>query len=162
MLTETPAREAAGRRTAAQRALQHEIATLEARVTRLEHRWKQTPAKIPAPQLTGSSVRATMNTDRRNLVNAIKIGTYNAERWLARRFFRHYTDPRDWLTIFRSVLQLPGRVMVDETGGLRVALRPPDQPRVRRALHAMLEEINAMDGHLFGDGPTLTFVLAAD
>jgi len=162
VLTETPAREAAVRRTPAQRALQHEIGTLEARVMRLEHRWKQTPAKIPAPRLTGSSVRATMNTDRRNLVNAIKIGTYNAERWLARRFFRHYTDPRDWLTIFRSVLQLSGRVMVDEAGGLRVALRPPDQPRVRRALHAMLEEINAMDGRLFGDGPKLTFVLAAD
>jgi len=73
-----------------------------------------------------------MNTDRRNLVNAIKIGTYNAERGLARRFFRQYTDPRDWLTIFRSVLQLSGRVMVDGTGGLRVALRPPDQPRVAR------------------------------
>ena len=62
---------------------------------RFEHRWKQTPAQIPAAQLTGSSVRATMNTDRRNLVNAIKIGTYNAERGLARRFFRQYTDPRD-------------------------------------------------------------------
>ena len=95
------------------------VATLDARVTRLEHRWKQTPAKVTAAQLTGSSVRATMNTDRRNLVNAIKIATYNAERWLARRFFRHYTDPRDWLTIFRSVLQLSGRVMVDGTGGLR-------------------------------------------
>ena len=127
---------------------------------RFEHRWKQTPAQIPAAQLTGSSVRATMNTDRRNLVNAIKIGTYNAERGLARRFFRQYTDPRDELTIFRSVLQLSGRVMVDGTGGLRVALRPPDQPRVRRALHATLEEINAMDGRLFGDGPKLTFVLA--
>ena len=162
VLTETPARDASASQTPAQRALQREIGILEARVTRLEHRWKQTPAKIPAPQLTGSSVRATMNTDRRNLVNAIKIGTYNAERWLARRFFHHYTDPRDWLTIFRSVLQLSGRVMVDEGGGLRVALRPPDQPRVRRALHAMLEEINAMDGRLFGDGPKLTFVLAAD
>ncbi len=162
MLTETPAGAASGRRTLAQRTLQHETATLEARVTRLELRWKQTPAKIPAAQLTGSSVRATMNTDRRNLVNAIKIGTYNAERWLARRFFRHYTDPRDWLTIFRSVLQLSGRVMMDGTDGLRVALQPPDQPRVRRALEAMLEEINAMDGRLFGDGPKLTFVLAAD
>jgi len=51
---------------------------------------------------------------------------------------------------------------MDGTDGLRVALRPPDQPRVRRALEAMLEEINAMDGRLFGDGPKLTFVLAAD
>src|SRR5438034_10672917 len=117
MLTETPAGAATGRLTLAQRTLKHEIATLEARATRLELRWKQTPAKIPAAQLTGSSVRATMNTDRRNLVNAIKIGTYNAERWLARRFFRHYTDPRDWLTIFRSALQLSGRVTMGGPDG---------------------------------------------
>lgn len=150
------------RLTAAQRALQREIATLEARVARLEQRWKQTPAKVPAATLTGSATRTTMNTDRRNLVNAIKITTYNAERWLARRFFRHYKDPRDWVTIFRSVLQLSGRVSVDGADSLRVALRPPDQPRVRRALEAMLEEINRMEGRLFGEGPTLTFVLADD
>ena len=30
-----------------------------------------------------------MRTERRNLVNAIKIATYNAERLLARRFFKH-------------------------------------------------------------------------
>ena len=150
------------RLTAAQRALQREIATLEARVARLEQRWKQTPAKVPAVTLTGSATRTTMNTDRRNLVNAIKIATYNAERWLARRFFRHYQDPRDWLTIFRSVLQLSGCVTVDGADRLRVALRPPDQPRIRRALEAMLEEINRLDGRLFGDGPKLTFVVAAD
>ena len=159
-LTETRPEDAAPRLTPRMR--QREIATLEARVARLEQRWKQTPAKVPAATLTGSAIRATMNTDRRNLVNAIKIATYNAERWLARRFFKHYQDPRDWLTIFRSVLQLSGRVTGDGTDGLRVALRPPDQPRVRRALEAMLEEINRTDGRLFGDGPKLTFVVAAD
>ena len=51
-----------------------------------------------------------MRTERRNLVNAIKIATYNAERLLARRFFKHYKDPRDWLTFFRSILQLPGTI----------------------------------------------------
>jgi len=59
---------------------------------------------------TASATRATLNTDRRNVVNAIKIATYNAERLLARHFFQHYTDPRDWLTVFRAVLHLPGAV----------------------------------------------------
>jgi len=36
------------------------------------------------------------------------LATYNAERLLARRFLRHYQNPRDWLPIFRSLLQLPG------------------------------------------------------
>ena len=101
-----------------------------------------------------------MNTDRRNVVNAIKIATYNAERLLARHFFRHYQDPRDWLTVFRAVLHLPGSVMRDGES-VRVTLRPPDQPRVHRALAAMLDDINRTDPRLFGAGPTLRFVLAA-
>jgi hypothetical protein len=151
-----------GRRlTNEQRAMRRAITTLEAQAARLDQRLTHTPANVPVATLTPAAMRATMKTDRRNLVNAIKIATYNAERWLARRFFRHYKNPRDWLTIFRSVLQLPGTVTPDGDGGLRVALKPPDRPRVRRALAAMLDDINRMDGRLFGDGPKLTFVLAS-
>lgn len=141
------------------RALRREIHGFEQRLIRLEQRLAHTPAKVPAPTLTGSPSRATMNTDRRNLVNAIKIATYNAERWLGQRFFQHYQDPRDWLTIFRSVLQLPGVVGVDPDGGVRVTLQAPDRPCVRRALAGMLEDINRLEGRLFGNGPKLSFVL---
>jgi transposase len=137
-----------------------EIATLEGRLARLEQRLARTPAKVPAATLTGSATRATMNTDRRNLVNAIKIATYNAERLLARHFFRHYKDPRDWFTVFRAVLHLPGSVMLDGQT-VRVTLTPPDQPRVKRALAAMLDDINRTNPRLFGAGPKLRFVLAA-
>lgn len=143
----------------ASRRLRRELATLEARLSRLEHRLAQTPAQVPASALTGSPTRATMNTDRRNLVNAIKIATYNAERLLARQFFRHYQNPRDWLTVFRAVLQLPGTV-TRAGDALRVVLKAPDQPRVRRALAAMLDEINQKGPRLFGTGPNVTFALA--
>ena len=73
-------------------------------------------------------MRATLNTDRRNVVNAIKIATSNAERLLARHFFRHDKDPRDWLTVFRAVLHLPRAV--------------------RRALAAMFDDINRTDARL--------------
>ena len=65
-----------------------------------------------------------MRTERCNLVNAIKIATYNAERLLARRFFKHYKDPRDWL-FFRSILQLPGTIANRSTDEIVVELRPP-------------------------------------
>jgi hypothetical protein len=143
----------------ASRRLRRELATLDARLTRLEHRLARTPAQVPASALTGSLTRATMNTDRRNLVNAIKIATYNAERLLARQFFRHYQNPRDWLTVFRAVLQLPGTV-TRAGDALRVVLKTPDQPRVRRALAAMLDEINQQGPRLFGTGPNVTFALA--
>ncbi len=151
-----------GRRlTKAQGAQRREIATLEARAARLEQRLTHTPTNVPVATLTPKATRATMNTDRRNLVNAIKIATYNAERLLARRFFRHYQDPRDWLTIFRSVLQLSGAITVDAAGQVCVMLQPPDRPHVRRALAATLLEINAMKGRVAGDGPILTFGLAS-
>ena len=146
------------RLTPAQRAVRREITTLEARAARLEQRMAHTPAKVPMTTLTASATRATMNTDRRNLVNAIKIATCNAERLLARHFFRHYQNPRDWL-VFRAVLHLPGSVRFDGAR-VRVTLRSPDQPRVRRALAAMLDDINRMDARLFGTGPTLRFELA--
>lgn len=79
---------------------------------------------------------------------------------MARQFFRHYENPRDWLTVFRAVLQLPGTVIRDGDA-LRVVLHAPDQPRVRRALAAMLDEINQQNPRLFGTGPNVTFGVAA-
>ena len=105
------------------RRLTRELATLEDRLARLQQRLARTPATVPAATLTASATRATLNTDRRNVVTAIKIATYNAERLLARHFFRHYKDPRDWLTVFRAVLHLPGAVRRDGDH-VRVTLRP--------------------------------------
>jgi hypothetical protein len=139
-------------------ALRREINGLYERVQRLEHRLAQTPSKVALSELTGKQLRATMKTDRRNLVNAIKIATYNAERLLARCFFRHYADPRDWLTMFRAILHLPGRIACVD-GTIRIDLRPPDQPRVRQALAATLEAINQLNGRAFGDGEKLVFAL---
>ena len=139
-------------------ALRREINGLYETVQRLEHRLAQTPSKVALSELTGKKLRATMKTDRRNLVNAIKIATYNAERLLARCFFRHYADPRDWLTMFRAILHLPGRIACVD-GTIRIDLRPPDRPRVRQALAATLEAINQLNGRAFGDGEKLVFTL---
>lgn len=74
------------------RPVRREIARLEAQLARLDQRLAHTPAKVPVATLTPAATRATMNTDRRNLANAIKIATSNAERWLARRFFGRRLD----------------------------------------------------------------------
>ena len=103
-------------------------------------------------------MHAIQRTDRRNLVNAIKIAAYNAERLLARKFFRHYQDRRDWLTIFRSFLQLPGSITYREDQ-VAVKLRPPGRPHAREALEAMLEQMNRMGGGVFGNGLKLIFTL---
>ena len=133
---------------------------LEARLARLEHRLKQTPTKVPVSSLPRRShQRATLNSDRHDLVTSIKLATYNAERLLARRFFRHYQDPRDWLTIFRSLLQLPGDLSQQPDGTICVHLRAPDQPRIHRALVDFLAEINDLNPRMFGTGPALQFAV---
>ena len=141
------------------RRARRDIKKLKEKETRLDNRLAHTPTKVPASELTGKNYRATMRTERRNLVNAIKIATYNAERLLARRFFKHYKDPRDWLTFFRSILQLPGTIANRSTDEIVVELRPPDEPKVRHALALTLAELNALGGRTFGDGQRLTFAL---
>ncbi len=133
---------------------------LEARLARLEHRLGQTPAKVPVRSLPRRPHRrATLKSDRHDLVTSIKLATYNAERLLARRFFRHYPDPRDWLTIFRSLLHLPGTLSQQRDGTICVHLRAPDQPRIHRALVAFLAEINDLNPRMFGTGPALRFAV---
>ena len=133
---------------------------LEARLARLEHRLEQTPTKVPVRSLPRRShQRATLKSDRHDLVTSIKLATYNAERLLARRFFRHYQNPRDWLTVFRSLLHLPGDLSQQPDGTVCVHLRAPDQPRIRRALVGFLAEINALNPRMFGTGPALQFAV---
>jgi hypothetical protein len=131
---------------------------LEARVARLEHRLTHTPTKVPVTSLPRRpQTRATLKSDRHDLVTGVKLATYNAERLLARRFFRHYQDPRDWLTIFRSLLHLPGMLRQEADGTIAVQLHAPDQPRIQRALVAFLADINDQHPRMFGTGPALRF-----
>jgi transposase len=133
---------------------------LEARLERLERRLAQTPAKVPATSLPRRSrERATVKSDRHDLVTSIKLATYNAERLVARRFYRHYQDPRDWLTIFAALLHLPGELSETADGTVRVQLRPPDQPRIRGALIEFLAEINDLKPRMFATGPALQFAV---
>ena len=138
--------------------MRREIDNLYERLTRFENRLAQMPAKVPLKNIREKPLRAIQRTDRRNMVNAIKLATYNAERLLARKFFRHYRDLRDWLTIFRSFFHLSGSITYKEDM-LVVELDAPDRPHIRQALHATIQELNPMESRLFGTGPKLVFAL---
>jgi hypothetical protein len=138
--------------------LRREIEDLYERLTRLEGRLAQMPAKVPLKTLKQKPMMAIQRTDRRNMVNAIKLATYNAERLLARKFFRYYGDPRDWLTIFRSFFHLHGSITYEQERVL-VELQAPDRPHLRNALEATIQELNPMESRLFGTGPKLVFAL---
>jgi hypothetical protein len=148
---------------AAPAATRHARRALEARIARLEHRLERTPTRVLGRTLPGRSPRlATLKSDRHDVVTSIKLATYNAERLLARGFFRHYGNRRDWLTIFRSLLHLPGDLSEAPDGTIQVSLHPPDHRRVRRALEAFLAEINEQHPRMFGTGPALFFTVQGD
>jgi len=138
--------------------LRREIGQFYGRLGRLENRLAQTPAKIQLKEIKEKPQQAIQRTDRRNMVNALKLATYNGERLLARKFFQHYQDPRDWLTIFRSLFHLSGSIKYEEDQVL-VELESPDRPHVRQALEATIQELNPMGCRLFGTGPRLVFSL---
>ena len=138
--------------------LRRETGELYARLSRIEARLAQTPAKVPLNQIKDKPMLAIQRTGRRNMVNAIKLAAYNAERLLARKFFRHYRDLRDWLTIFRSLLHLSGTISYQGDKVL-VELDVPDRRHIREALEGTIQELNPMESRMFGTGPKLVFAL---
>jgi transposase len=139
-------------------ALRREINQLYVKLGRLENRLAQMPAKVALKEIKEKPLQAVQRTDRRNMVNAIKLATYNGERLLARKFFRYYRDPRDWLTIFRSFFHLSGSIRYVEDQVL-VELHAPDRSHIRHALQSTIEELNAVQSRIFGIGPKLVFAL---
>jgi len=140
--------------------LRRGIAQLKQKLVRLKNRLRHTPARLPKDELDPKAQRATLKTDRRNLVNVIKIATYNAERLLARQFNEVYQDSRDYLTIFRSLFHQPGTILRMPDGSLRVEIQAPSDPKVSHALEVLIQNINKKNPQLFGRGPKLEFALA--
>jgi transposase len=136
------------------------IAEMKLKLVRLKNRLRHTPARLPKNELDPKAQRATLKTDRRNLVNAIKIATYNAERLLARQFNEGYQDSRDYLTIFRSLFHQPGTILRMPDGSLRVEIQAPSDPKVSHPLQVLIKNINKKNPQLFGQGPKLEFDLA--
>lgn len=140
--------------------LRRGIAELKQKLVRLKNRLRHTPARLPKNQLDPKAQQATLKTDRRNLVNVIKIATYNAERLLARQFNEVYQDSRDYLTIFRSLFHQPGTISRMPDGSLRVEIQSPSDPKVSHALGILIQNLNEKNPQLFGQGPKLKFDLA--
>jgi len=139
--------------------LRRGIAEMKLKLVRLKNRLRHTPARLPKNELDPKAQRATLKTDRRNLVNVIKIAAYNAERLLARQFNEVYQDPRDYLTIFRSLFHQPGTILRMGDGSLRVEIQAPSDPKVSHALEVLIQNINQKNPQLFGQGPRLEFAL---
>jgi hypothetical protein len=128
-------------------------------LNRLKNRLQHTPAEILVSEQKDAKPRMLLHEDRRLLVNAFKLIALNAERLLAMRLNKYYKQPKDVLSVFRSLLHLPGHIDYISTERLEVRLARPQPEKLARALESLLEELNTDNPTMFDAGPTLHFNL---
>jgi transposase len=120
------------------------IARLLEQEQQLEKAISQLPARIRRCDLDPSKIRVALRTERRTMVNTLKLSVDNAERWLARKFQTHLKDLDEYRSVLRSLLRQPGELQYDSaTSRLLAKIHPPDSPKVREALRGLLQDLNS-------------------
>ena len=117
------------------------------------------PAKVPATDLDPDAKRATLPTNRRALQMVCRLLAYNAELDLSRALNAYLADPDEYRAITRNLLHQPGTIAFTPTT-ITVTIRRPDAPRIARALHDLIDQLNTKPPRLTGDGRPITYHIA--
>lgn len=113
---------------------------LQAQIDALNSERKALPARVRVED--AGIDRQVMRGEAKAIVDRIKISAYNAEEWLLDRLMAHYPNAHDARDLLRSFARLSGTVETTP-GRVTVKLDPPDTPAHRRALRALVKELNA-------------------
>jgi hypothetical protein len=131
------------------------FAAARAELSRLEAEAKAIPAKIPLGERHPDAKR--LDPERKRILDAIRLATYNAESALARLLAPHYARAEDEArTLLREIYSSPADLQVIG-GELHVRINPLSAPRRTRALAALCEELNATETAYPGTKLTLVF-----
>ena len=114
------------------------------------------PAKLPANHIDPDAKRARLRTHHRALQMVLRLLAYNAEHWLATQFNTYLQDPDEYRAITRNLLHLAGTITYTPHT-ITVVLDRPATPRLTRALHLLLDEINTTPPRLPGDPRPITY-----
>ncbi len=104
---------------------------------------KAIPAKVPLGLVRPDAVR--IDVERKRIMDAIRMATYNAESSLARLLAPHYARAEDEA---RSLLREAFRTSADlevEGATLHVRIEPLSAPRRTRAIAGLCQELNATE-----------------
>jgi hypothetical protein len=116
---------------------------------------KAIPAKVPLALVCPNAVR--IDVERKRIMDAIRMATYNAESSLARLLAPHYARAEDEA---RSLLREAFRTSADlEVRGntLHVRIEALSAPRRTRAIAGLCEELNATETVYPGTKLTLVY-----
>jgi transposase-like protein len=131
------------------------FAEAEAELSRLEAEAKAIPARIP---LGGGHPEAKrLDPERKRILDAVRLSTYNAESALVRLVSPHYARADDEArTLLREIYSSPADLQVIGDG-LHVRINALSAPRRTRALAALCEELNATESLYPGTKLTLVY-----
>ncbi len=142
------------------RRLKDELAKRRIERDEAKERLRPIPAKMPRNELNPSAMRAIPKLHRRALQMVCRLLAYNAELDLARSLNAYLEDDDEYRAITRNLLHQPGTIAYGSTA-ITVTLRPPDAPRVARALSLLCDQLNADRPRMRGDRRPITYLIAA-
>jgi transposase-like protein len=133
------------------------FAEADAELDRRAAHARSLPAKVALFEVRPNAVR--LGTERKRVMDAIRMATYNAESCLARLIAPHYARAEDEA---RSLLREIFRSSADleiEGHQLRVRIDPLSAPRRTRALAGLCEELTATETVYPGTKLTLVYLV---
>lgn len=134
---------AGGRTKADAKEIATAFAQATAELARRQAEARALPAKIPLGQRHPDAKR--MDGERKRILDAIRLATYNAESSLARRLAGHYARAEDeGRALLREIYSSPAdlEILGDE---LHVRINALSAPRRTKAMAALCEELNATE-----------------
>lgn len=113
------------------------------------------PSKIPLGQVRPGAVR--LDAERKRIMDAIRMATYDAESALARLIAPHYARAEDEArSLLHEMFRASGDLQIDNTT-LHVSINPLSAPRRTRALAELCEELTATATPYPGTNLTLAY-----
>jgi transposase len=126
----------------------------EARVERLMQQRKGIPKRIPASDLE------TLKTEKKQIVDAIKMAAYQVETELLGMLAGHYARTADeGRTLLHAAFKSPARLEVAE-GELRVTIAAQSSPHRTAALAALCTQLDAIEANFPGTNLRLRLTVA--
>ncbi len=119
------------------------------------------PAKLPADQIDPGARTAMLRAGRRCLQMVLRLLAHNAEHWLSGQLNAYLRDDDEYRAITRETIirSLSGTITFTPAA-ITVALEPPGQPRIARALAMLIDEINHTPPVIPGDNRPITYRIA--
>jgi hypothetical protein len=142
--------------------LDQEIAEIEATLHRLRTQRRKTPKRLALKEIPEADRPRFIAPVRTQFLNTIRITAYRAETAMVNILRKHLGRSDDGRALLQDLFTHDADLLPDpKAGTLTVRLHHFTNPQASRAVHDMLEELNATETNYPGTGLTMRFELVS-